>query len=130
MAPAERRPLTRPGNIVINTADPAALASFWEELTGYVPRDLFDPYVGLVDPSGVGPDLTFQRVPPSELVGVGRCHLDLYVEDPVASAERASRLGARTLRRVEEGGTSWVVLADPEGNEFCFVAATGAEPRA
>ncbi len=120
-------PVIRPGNFVVNAVEPAALASFWASLTGYVPRQLFDPYVGLKDPSGVGPNLTFQKVAPSELARGGRCHLDLYVPDPDDTAGRAVRLGARIVGRVEEGDTHWVVLADPEGNELCLVMAVGPD---
>jgi predicted enzyme related to lactoylglutathione lyase len=116
----------RPGNIVITTTDPEGLCEFWRDLTGYELRPLFDGYLGLRDPSGRGPHLTFQRVEvddgPSR-----RCHIDFYANDPDDVAERALQLGADFVRRVVEGDVRWVVLADPEGNEFCVVASVGPD---
>jgi len=120
--------ILRPGNVVFDTSEPERLAAFWAALTGYVPRTLFDPYTGLRDPSGSGPNLTFQQVAPAEPSSTsGRCHIDLYVVDPDEATERAEHLGARVVRRVAEGDVHWVVLADPDGNEFCFVAAGGPD---
>jgi hypothetical protein len=70
--------------------------------------------------TGLGRRLLFQRVPEAKTVK-NRLHLDLHPgegrrEDEVA---RLERLGANVLRRVKEPGGEWVVLADPEGNEFC-----------
>ena len=56
-----------------------------------------------------------------------RCHIDLYVAEPDEKAQRAVGLGARVVRRVAEGDVHWVVLADPDGNELCFVAAIGPD---
>jgi hypothetical protein len=119
----------RPGNIVFDSANPGPLAEFWARLTGYEQRPLFYPYVGLRDPAGIGPNLTFQRVlrPTSPLTG--RCHIDFYVTGPSHAAMRAEELGAGRVRSVDEGDTSWVVMADPEGNHFCFVEAVGPERR-
>ncbi len=124
---SERATVVRPGNIVLDADDPETLASFWAALTGYVPRALFEPYTGLQDPTGLGPNLTFQRAGPSRRPGHSRCHLDLYVADPELAAGRARQLGASYVRRVTEGDTHWVVLEDPEGNEFCLVAAIGPD---
>ncbi len=51
--------------------------------------------------------------------GKNRLHLDLRVRDLDAEVRRLETLGARWLRRVEESGWLWEILADPEGNEFC-----------
>jgi hypothetical protein len=110
----------RPGGIVFKTADPARLSEFWAALTGYEPRPLFAPYTGLRDPSGRGPHLTFETCEVDELVP-GRCHVDFYADDPDDVAERALQLGGDFVRRVSEGDVRWVVLTDPDGNEFCVV---------
>ena len=117
----------RPGNIVFDSADPQRLADFWAAVTGYERRDLFDPYVGLKDPAGVGANLTFQRVEQPPAPGNERCHIDLYVADPDDAARRAEASGATRLATLHEGDTHWIVLADPDGNRFCLVAAIGAE---
>jgi len=76
--------------------------------------------VGLRDPSGRGPHLTFQQCGVNELAP-GRCHVNFYADDPDDVAERALQLGGDLVRRVSEGDTRWVVLTDPDGNEFCVV---------
>ena len=119
-------PLLRPGNIVFDTLEPERLFEFWTALTGYVSRPLFGAYLGLRDPTGQGPNLTFQRADTPE-ASVSRCHVDFYANDPDAAAARAVALGARILRRVTEGDVSWVVLCDPDGNRFCIVAAVGSD---
>lgn len=116
----------RPGNIVFNTTDPDGLCEFWRVLTGYETRPLFGNFRGLRDPSGRGPHLTFQRSE-SDVDVAGRCHVDFYANDPDDVAERALQLGADFVRRVDEGDIRWVVLADPEGNEFCVVASVGPD---
>ncbi|WP_338782480.1 VOC family protein [Streptomyces sp. DG1A-41] len=80
------------------------------------PEDPFEEESG----TGLGRRLLFQRVPEAKTVK-NRLHLDLHPgagrrEKEVA---RLEGLGARALRRVAEQGGEWVVMADPEGNEFC-----------
>lgn len=53
--------ILRPGNVVFNTSDPERLSEFWAARTGYAGRPLFGAYLGLRDPSGRRPNLTFQR---------------------------------------------------------------------
>jgi hypothetical protein len=124
------------GEVVFDCRHPASLARFWAAaLDGYRvapyddqelarlramgvddPED--DPSV-LVEPiSGSGPRLWFTRVPEPKTVK-NRVHLDLRAADVDAEAERLVGLGARVLGRVED----WVVLADPEGGEFCVQPA-------
>jgi predicted enzyme related to lactoylglutathione lyase len=112
----------RPGNVVFSTSDPESLSEFWAALTGYESRPLAGEYVGLRDPSGRGPNMTFQRCDVDELTP-GRCHIDFYADDPDDVAERALQLGGDFVRRVSEGGIRWVVLTDPDGNEFCVVVS-------
>ena len=122
------RSILRPGNIVFDTLDPERLCEFWAAVTGYVKRELFEPYLGLHDPLGIGANLTFQRISKAEdLAPRSRCHLDIYVDDPHQVAVHAETLGARIVRRVDEGDVYWVVLCDPDGNEFCLVAAVGPD---
>ncbi|WP_170223734.1 VOC family protein [Nonomuraea turkmeniaca] len=64
---------------------------------------------------GGSPRLWFQRVPERKIVK-NRLHLDLESDDPDAELARLSALGATVLGTYDE----WVVLADPEGNEFCL----------
>ncbi|MFV5993018.1 VOC family protein [Streptomyces sp. NPDC056231] len=70
--------------------------------------------------TGLGRRLLFQRVPEPK-TGKNRLHLDVHAGPGRRDAEvaRLEGLGATRLRKVEEPGGTWWVLADPEGNEFC-----------
>jgi hypothetical protein len=95
-----------------------------------VPEELFDSRSAVVDPDGQGPRIFFQQVPEGKTVK-NRVHLDLNVSGgpSVALDERRRRIdtevvrlreaGATVLREAEENGEYWVVMRDPEGNEFC-----------
>lgn len=110
--------------ITIDGSDPEDLAGFWRTALAYQPRSLWKPYTGGKDPHGHDPHLTFQHAAD---VRANHLHLDLYADDPDAEADRLVRLGAQRLRRLEEGDTWWWVLCDPEGNEFCVIAAQGQD---
>ncbi|MFJ4471984.1 VOC family protein [Streptomyces sp. NPDC089424] len=70
--------------------------------------------------TGLGRRLLFQRVPEPK-AGKNRLHLDLHPGDGrrADEVERLRGLGASTVREVREAGGEWVVMTDPEGNEFC-----------
>lgn len=76
----------------------------------------------LVDPDGVGPRILFMRVPEPKVVK-NRVHLDIRAgrsdEDKTAKIAELVAAGATEIRRVDEHGQWWMVMADPEGNEFC-----------
>ncbi|MBC9726170.1 VOC family protein [Streptomyces sp. TRM68367] len=80
------------------------------------PGDPYDKESG----TGLGRRLLFQRVPEAKTVK-NRLHLDLHPDEGTREDEvvRLEGLGANVLRRVADQGTAWVVMADPEGNEFC-----------
>ncbi|MES9519095.1 VOC family protein [Streptomyces capoamus] len=80
------------------------------------PDDPYDPETG----TGLGRRLLFQRVPEPK-TGKNRLHLDLH-PGPERRAEEVARLralGARVVREVKEPAGQWVLMADPEDNEFC-----------
>lgn len=101
--------------------DTDALARFWEQLLGFHRTEDVDGEVQIEPPPGViASPLIFVPVP-DDKVGKNRLHLDLRPADQVAEVERALALGA-TLADVGQGpDVPWVVLADPEGNEFCIL---------
>ncbi|MFD5583772.1 VOC family protein [Streptomyces sp. NPDC014802] len=80
------------------------------------PQDPYDPHSG----TGLGRRLLFQRVPEPKS-GKNRLHLDLHPGEGrrADEVERLKGLGASVLREVKEPSGQWVVMADPEGNEFC-----------
>jgi hypothetical protein len=96
-----------------------------------LPREEWENYASRVDPDGVGPRLFFQRVPEPK-TAKNRVHLDLSVSggpgtpmeerraNVAAAVERAVAAGATRVKDYDEAGQHWVVLQDPEGNEFCL----------
>lgn len=80
------------------------------------PDDPYDEASG----TGLGRRILFQRVPETK-TGKNRLHLDVHSEPGRRDAEvvRLEGLGATVVRRVKEYGGEWVIMTDPEGNEFC-----------
>jgi predicted enzyme related to lactoylglutathione lyase len=107
--------VTRLGPFVVDCADPERLAAFWGALLGDEVMWRKGPYVFLV---GEGQRLGFQRVPEPKK-GKNRVHPDLFCEDVHASAARVIELGGSRVGGYEAGG--FLVMADPEGNEFCLI---------
>ncbi len=107
--------------LAVDCADPRALARFWCSVLGYEVQDEEDGLVTIGSP-GVTPSLTFAHVPEGKTVK-NRLHLDVTPTD-TEQADEVRRLLGLGARRVDvgHGEESWVVLADPEGNEFCVLA--------
>jgi hypothetical protein len=111
--------------ITFDCADPYALAGFWSQVTGYGEEPgngnhPTDPEALLTTPDGWH-RLLFIRVPEGKTVK-NRVHLDLAPTDRTRNEEvdRLLALGATLVAdHREPDGPGWVVLADPEGNEFC-----------
>jgi predicted enzyme related to lactoylglutathione lyase len=110
--------------LCIDTADPAGLAAFWQSVLGWRLSGEGDQVV-LEPPAdskedGVVPDLLFLRVPEGKTVK-NRLHLDLRPEDQATEVARLEDLGARRADVGQGPDVSWVVMADPYGNEFCVL---------
>jgi predicted enzyme related to lactoylglutathione lyase len=115
--------------LVIDCADPARLGRFWAEALGYETLPSDDPDdLAIVPKNGTGTQLLFQRVPEGKAVK-NRLHFDLRPDDQDREVERILALGAQKVD-IGQGSPSWVVLADPEGNEFCILRALTPEERA
>ncbi|HIZ35342.1 MAG TPA: VOC family protein [Candidatus Ruania gallistercoris] len=122
-------------DLVVDCHHPAALARFWtaaldgyqvaaydeEAMADLAAQGIADPEEDpsvLVEPvAGTGLRLFFNLVP-EDKASKNRLHIDVTAENPGAERERLIGLGARALRRDPDG---WVVMADPEGNEFCLM---------
>ena len=107
--------------LVLDCEDPEKLATFWAPALGYVNVGSAGQYVALMPPSGSNaPKLLLQHVTESK-IAKNRMHLDFHVVDIEAEAERLIALGARRVEdeSLEEHGTHWFLMKDPEGNEFC-----------
>ena len=136
--------------VTFDCADPDALARFWCTVLGYeidppppgfdsweaaltawgVPEARWNDRSAAHDPAGSGPRLFFQKVPEPKSVKT-RLHRDGRAAPGLegearragleAEAERLCGLGARLVEPYqEELGSSWIILADPESNEFCL----------
>lgn len=141
--------MATPFQVTIDSADPEALSEFWAAALGYIVQPPPEGYAdweaflrqhgmadrigtasAVVDPDGVGPRIYFQKVPEPK-AAKNRMHLDLNVSDARnsgvdegrkrvgAEVERLVRLGATRVQEFDEAGEYWIVMADPEGNEFC-----------
>ncbi len=107
--------------IVLDCADPEKLAGFWARALRYRAGPYQPPYIMLRPKAGDGPKFVLQRVLEPKQVK-NRMHLDLWVPDIEVEAQRLVRLGAKrqSAQPIEEVGSRWIVMADPEGNEFCL----------
>ena len=108
--------------VVVNCADPRAMARFWSGAMDWTLHEVTDDFARLRSAKGVGPYLEFVRTPAANAVS-GRVHLDLRPyrgDDQAAEVARLRALGA-TDADVGQGDVPWVCLADTEGNEFCVL---------
>jgi hypothetical protein len=117
--------------ICVNTTDPGRLATFWEQVLRW--RRTFDsPEEVVLEPpagsreDGVSPDLLFLKVPEEKSV-INRLHIDLRPDDQAAEVDRILALGATHADVGQGDDVSWVVMADPDGNEFCVLRALTAD---
>jgi predicted enzyme related to lactoylglutathione lyase len=111
--------------IAFDCENAAGLAQFWSQLIG-APLDA-DPSeefasIGLTDGTAGQPGLVFNKVPEGK-AAKNRVHLDLVVTALDEEVDRALAAGADKIADFDDSGGRWVTLADPEGNEFDFVAA-------
>jgi predicted enzyme related to lactoylglutathione lyase len=113
----------RLGSTVINCASMELMTSFWAQALDLVPSS-----------AGVGDDfrvlrgengnlsLQLSRTP---VTARDQMHLDLYSDDQTAEVKRMVGLGAKIVRHNRNPDNDYVVMADPEGNEFCVCAKPG-----
>ena len=106
--------------IVVDCADAERLAEFWCAVLGWRVVDRDEGAVEIAGDDG-GPTLLFDPVPDGKVVK-NRVHLDLRARDgdQQAEVERVTALGATPVD-IGQGDVPWVVLADPDGNEFCVL---------
>jgi hypothetical protein len=114
--------------VTFDCADPLGLAGFWAAVLGYPPPDPdapgSDTWVWISDPDRRHPGLFFQRVPEPKAVK-NRVHLDVRntsgaPADIDGEVIRLVALGAVKLHGVTDDSGYFVVMQDPEGNEFCI----------
>jgi hypothetical protein len=117
--------------VCIDSNDPDSTARFWEQALGWrrthseLDEVVLEPPKGSRE-AGTVPDILFLRVPEGKSVK-NRLHLDLRPIDQAAEVARLEALGARRISVGQGEDASWVVMADPEGNEFCVLRALTQE---
>jgi predicted enzyme related to lactoylglutathione lyase len=103
----------------VDAADPAELARWWAQVLDYKVVWEEDSYVAIAKDDRTFPGMIFNRVD-GEKVGKNRLHLDLNPTDQDQEVRRLLDLGAKQVD-IGQGDVAWVVMADPEGNEFCVL---------
>ncbi|MER6007963.1 VOC family protein [Nonomuraea angiospora] len=114
----------RLNQIVVDCRDPQSLVRFWATLLGGDPVDRARGWSHVEPPGGVR--LAFQPVAEDKAVK-NRLHLDIEVDTIESATTHALRLGATQIgETITDDQGSFQVMADPEGNEFCFVCSRAA----
>lgn len=110
--------------VVVDCADPRAMARFWADATDWTLLEVSDDQARLRSAAGVGPHLEFLRTPDAHTKR-HRVHLDVapYRSDDLAAEVARLRAMGATDADVGQGDVPWKCLADPEGNEFCVLTA-------
>ena len=105
--------------VVVDCADPPTLARWWSSFTGYELRTDHEDWATIAneDQSMI---IGFQKVPEGKVVK-NRVHLDFWAVDEEAAAREIEAMGATRRWVSEDPDDPFVVLADPEGNEFCLI---------
>ena len=109
--------------LCVDCSDPEMVGRFWSQVLGYEMKGPDeDGLVSLEAPPGAGPHLVFINVPEGKTVK-NRLHIDVNATDrsQEEEVERLLQLGATHADVGQDDDVSWVVMADPEGNEFCVL---------
>lgn len=109
---------------IVDAADPVALGRWWADALGWVMVNDADDEYEIRSAPDVLPGILFVPVPEGKTLK-NRLHLDFRGDDRDAEVERLLGLGAVRVD-VGQGEQTWVVLADPEGNEFCVLSSRNA----
>ena len=110
-------------SVLIDSNDPKALAEWWAQALDWEITHVADDEVDVAagrdaDGKELEPILTFLLVPEKKTIK-NRLHIDLAPDDRDAEVERLLAMGATRADVGQGADVTWVVLADPEGNEFC-----------
>lgn len=108
------------GYIIIDSADPERLASFWSQVLGLAISDRSHPYIDLAPANEKSPVISFQKVDESKITK-NRLHLDIKVADLEIATQRIIDIGGKLIEICTQDPYEWHVMSDPEENEFCIV---------
>ncbi len=114
---------SRLATIALDAHQPEVVADFWCAVLGWVVVEQSDEGTSIGAADGSWPTIDMLPVPESKTVK-NRLHLDLRADGTTTEAEldRLLGLGATRIDVGQSADATWVVLADPEGNEFCLLA--------
>jgi predicted enzyme related to lactoylglutathione lyase len=115
-------------SIVIDAIQPQVVADFWCEVLGWRVTEEDSDLISIGPQGGTGPSIDVVAVPEGKTVK-NRLHIDLRA-DGVSTSEELKRLltlGAKRTNVGQDPDVSWVVLSDPEGNEFCLLSRSVQE---
>lgn len=117
--------------IAIDAVQPRVVADFWCEVLGWQVVGEDDGVISIAPADGSWPTIDVAPVPEKKTVK-NRLHLDLRADGvPTGDElERLLRLGARRAEVGQAADATWLVLSDPEGNEFCLLSRTVQQARA
>ena len=117
--------------LAIDARNPRQVAEFWCAALGWQQLGDEDGIITIGHQDGSWPTIDVAPVPEAK-EGKNRLHLDLRADGLTTRAEltRLLDLGAQRVDVGQDADVPWVVLADPEGNEFCLLPRTGQEARA
>ena len=107
----------RVGSTVINCTDIETMTQFWSRALGLTPSTT-EPGDDFRVLRGERVNLSLQLAD-TPVTARDQMHLDLYADDPTVQVERLRALGATVVRHHQEPDDDYVVMTDPEGNEFC-----------
>lgn len=110
-------------NLVVDADDPPRLARWWAQALGYQIVHEAAGEVEIRQSPDQLPGVVFVPVPERKQLK-NRLHIDLRAADQAAEVERLVDMGARRVD-IDQGDASWIVLTDPEGNEFCVLNGRG-----
>jgi predicted enzyme related to lactoylglutathione lyase len=106
-------------SLVIDCTDIKRVATFWAEALAYPIVFEADDEIVVAESEDAEPALLFGVVPEKK-TAKNRLHIDLNPDDQAAEVARLEALGARRVD-IGQGDVPWIVMADPEGNEFCVL---------
>ena len=107
-------------HVVLDCADPERLAEFWSKALGYTVAGFAEQW-GMLNGPREGDVLLLQKVPEPK-TGKNRMHIDIVASDIESKVSELEGLGAQRLsgaKPLHQFKSEWIVMADPEGNEFC-----------
>ena len=112
--------------LAVDARDPVTLGRWWAQALAWVVVAEDDEEIEIRAAPDRLPGLLFLAVPDTKALK-NRLHLDLRPDDQTGEVARLEAMGARRVD-IGQGEQTWVVLADPEGNEFCVLrSVSGAD---